>query len=224
MTHSERKREDELNPYLNARNEWNERYGSYVKHAHNWRVVALLSLCTALLSAGGFFYLSSQQKVVPYIIETNSFGEVVRTVQAEQPRAPNEKEMKAALRTWIIGARTIYVDSNAQEAIMNTTYAMTLADSPAFHQISAYHRDDDPYRRAAYETVEVKVNAVVPVTDTAWRVEWTEINKQRSGKVIETKNWEGTFTVEVIPPVDPETIMVNPLGIYVERFAWTQRI
>lgn len=37
------------NPYLAARQEWTERYGSYVKAAAAWRVVGILSLALALV-------------------------------------------------------------------------------------------------------------------------------------------------------------------------------
>jgi len=214
----------DFSPYVNARNEWNERYGSYIKQAHGWRITALLSLGVAIIASGGMAVISAQHRVVPYIVETNSFGEVVRTSPADQAHAPNEKEMKAALRNWIIGARTVYVDMRAEQAIVNGTYAMTRPDSAAYRQLANYHRDNDPYRRSVNETVEVTVSAVVPVSDTSWRVEWTEVTKQRSGKIVDTKNWEGQFTVMMAPPTDAESIMVNPLGIYVQQFAWTPRI
>jgi len=214
----------EQSPYLNARNEWNERYGSYIKQTRNWQLATFFSLAIAVGSVAGVAILASQQKVVPYIVETNAFGEVIRTNPADQAHSPNEKEMKAALRNWIIGARTVYVDMRAEKAIVDATYAMTTPDSAAYQQLAAYHRDNDPYHRSVNETVEVQVSAVVPVTNKSWRVEWTETTKQRSGKVLDTKSWEGTFTVMLAPPVSAETIMINPLGIYVQEFAWTPRI
>jgi len=162
--------------------------------------------------------------VVPYTVETNQHGEITRVTRADVASKPNQRQMVAALRSWVIGARTVYVDMRALQSIVDATYAMTLPDSPAYQQLANYHRENNPYARAANETVEVEVNAVVPVTDETWQVEWTETTKQRSGKIIGTKQMQGTFTVVIAPPTSEAQIMVNPLGIYVRQFAWTSRL
>lgn len=211
-------------PYLDARREWNERYASYIAQANNWRLIALGTTAAGIIMACGLVYLAGQQKVVPYVVETNTHGEVSRVARADVASRPNASQMRATLRNWVIGARTVYVDLRAEQAIVDATYAATLPDSPAYQTLAAYHRDNNPYTRSANETVEVQVNAVVPVSDESWQVEWTETTKQRSGKVISTKQMQGTFTVVIAPPTDDAQIMVNPLGIYVRQFAWTVRL
>lgn len=211
-------------PYLYARREWNERYGGYIELANNWRLVALGSLAIALVATGGLVWVAGQHKVVPYAVEFNQHGEVVRVTRADLAARPNMQQMQAALRSWIIGARTVYVDRRAQQTIVDTTYAMTLPDSSAYMTLASYHRENNPYTRSASETVEIIVHAVSPVSEETWQIEWTETIKQRSGKVISTKQWQGTFTAALAPPTDERQIMVNPLGIYVKQFTWTPRL
>ena len=50
------------NPYLAARQEWTERYGSYVRAASAWRLVGIVSLSLATLSTGYALYQGSSQK------------------------------------------------------------------------------------------------------------------------------------------------------------------
>ena len=38
------------NPYLDARREWNERYGSYINQAKNWRLTSLISMLISLVA------------------------------------------------------------------------------------------------------------------------------------------------------------------------------
>lgn len=211
-------------PYLAGRREWNERYGSYIKRENNWRLAALGSIAVALMAVSGLVWVSGQAKVVPYAVQLNGNNEVVRVQRADVASRPNANQMRAALRNWVIGARTVYVDLRAEQALVDATYAMTLPDSPAYQNLATYHRESNPYTRAANETVEVEVKAVVPVSDETWQVEWTETTKQRSGKVVDTKQWQGTFTVLISPPTNEAQIMVNPLGIYVRQFAWTTRL
>ncbi|TAU61606.1 VirB8/TrbF family protein, partial [Rhizobium ruizarguesonis] len=47
------------NPYLAARQEWSERYGSYVKAAAAWRIVGVLSLVMAVIGFSYAMYLST---------------------------------------------------------------------------------------------------------------------------------------------------------------------
>lgn len=65
------------NPYLAARQEWSERYGSYVRAASAWKVVGILSLGMAVIGFGYALYLSTQVKLVPYIVEVDKLGNTV---------------------------------------------------------------------------------------------------------------------------------------------------
>jgi len=211
-------------PYLAARREWNERYGSYIARANHWRLATFGSVAVALIAVTGLVIVSSQHKVVPFIVETNAHGESMAVRPADVAQKPNENQLKAALRQWVIGARTVYVDLRAQQAIVDATYGMTLPNSPAFRQLADYHRANNPYERARDVVVDITVNAVVSVSEESWQVEWTESIQQRSGGQLGTRQWQGTFTVVIAPPTNPKQIMINPLGIYVRQFAWTPRL
>lgn len=212
-------------PYMNARREWNERYSSYIAAANNWRVAALGSIVVSLVLAGGLVWISGQHKVVPYMVETNGYGEVTRVVRADAAGRPNEKQMKAALRQWVTGARTVYVDARAEQQIINTTYAMTFPDSPAYSALAAYHRDHNPYQRAQKETVEVSWHGASLIGGDTWQIEWTETVRSRANKLIgEPITFVATVTTRVAAPTDEDTITKNPFGIYVQQFSWTERI
>lgn len=211
-------------PYLNGRTEWMERYGSYVKAASNWRLVALGSMGIAFCAIGGLIAVSMQTKVVPYAVELNGHQEVVRVQRADLLSAPNANQIRASLRDWIIGARTVYSDRYAMKNLIDRTYAMTMPDSRGFTDLANYHRSSNPYERSANQSVTVDVKVVVPVSDTTWQIEWTETTKEASGKVVGAQDWQGSFTVAVSPPTDAQQIMLNPLGLYVQQFSWTSRL
>lgn len=209
--------------YLNARQEYNDRLYDLAKLANNWRVVSLVLAVALVVLIGGYVWLSTQQKVIPYAVELNGNSEVVRVVRADVAAKPNANQIKASLRTWIIGGRTIYGDSVAQLAHVDSAYAMTLPNSAAYQTLVEYHKHNDPFVRAKHETVEVTVNAVVPTTDRTWQIEWTETTRDVSGKAVGSTAWQGSFTVVLVPPVTDKQILINPMGVYVEQFAWTQR-
>src|SRR5688500_8124169 len=211
-------------PYLSGRREWNERYGAYIKAANNWRLAALGAVGVALVCSGGLVAVSLQTKVVPYAVEFNEHSEPVRVTRVDVMQAPSSNQIRAALRSWIIGARTVYADRRAMQDRIDATYAMTLPDSAALQAIAEYHGANNPYLRAEQETVEVSVNAVMAVSDDTWQVEWTETTKQPSGRILSKKSWQASLTISIIPPTTDAQILVNPTGVYVRQLAWTERI
>ncbi len=212
------------NPYLNARREWNERYSSFITSANNWRLIALISSSAALVLAGGLVAVSLQHKVVPYLVDRDASGTVTGVRRADEASKPGEKEIKAMLREWITGARTVYVDSNAQAAIVNKSYGLTLPDSAAYRTLAQYHKEHNPYQRAASETVEITVQPPMPLSNNTWQVQWHEVVKQRvTGKVLEDKNYQATVNIIFSAATTEEQLMANGYGVYVNQFSWSER-
>lgn len=56
------------NPYLNGREEWLERYGSYIAQATNWRRISFFALAITTLSITGNVIQAS--RVVPTSTES----------------------------------------------------------------------------------------------------------------------------------------------------------
>src|SRR2546430_17530847 len=89
------------NPYLSARKEWDERYGSLIKRAQHWRGAAVLALLVALAEAVVILGVATRPKTVPYVVAVDSLGRVVASGAVEQS-SPVDQRMKAsALTRWI---------------------------------------------------------------------------------------------------------------------------
>lgn len=219
------KRPDSESRYLAGRQEYMEQTGSLVKSRENWRIAAIIEGVSIIILAGGIVAVSLQQKVVPFAVAFNEHSEVVRVARADVAAHPTANQIKASLRQWLIGARSVYGDWRALQALLNQAYAMTLPDSPASKSLNAFHQENDPYKRARKEAVDVAVNSVtqMPNSDDTWRIEWTETTKQANGQVTDMKTWQGLFTVVIAPPTDEGQILINPLGVRVKQFNWSAR-
>ncbi|WP_297505203.1 VirB8/TrbF family protein, partial [Ferrovum sp.] len=53
------------NPYLNAKREWDERYGDQIARAKSWRAAAFASLAVAGIAVVGITIIGSQSKIKP---------------------------------------------------------------------------------------------------------------------------------------------------------------
>src|SRR3984893_4559249 len=92
-------------PYLSARREWNERYGSYIARARNWRVAALGSIFVSAILARGVIWPGSQSKLVPFVVEVDKLGQAVAVQRAARAAPADQRIIKAQLAAWIVDGR-----------------------------------------------------------------------------------------------------------------------
>ena len=76
-----------FNPYLAARREWDERYGSLITRARNWRFAAFLALGIGIIETGGLVALAMRSKVIPFVVAVDNLGRVVASGTADQVSA-----------------------------------------------------------------------------------------------------------------------------------------
>lgn len=93
----------------------------------------------------------------------------------------------------------------------------------ATHELNDWFSHHDPFSRAQNYTIDVAVESVLPLSGRTWRVEWREDKRSRQGTLESSQAWEATITISISPPTDDATILINPVGIYVESFDWSQR-
>lgn len=225
MKHLEHDRTKQaLNPYLAARQEWNERYGSYIAQARAWRLAALISLTIAVVSTGGVVLIASQSQIVPYIVKVDKLGSAVAVDRADRAERPDEAVIVAQLARWVNSVRSVYVDAGAQRALVKEGYAMINRRGDSFGSLNDYMRANDPFERAKTETVAVEVQSVLPISGDSWRLEWREDVRARDGARVSSTQYQATVNISFNPPRDEATLRINPSGLYINAFHWARRL
>ena len=225
MTHLKPDRADQgLGPYLAARQEWNERYGSYIAQAHAWRLTALIALIIAALATGGLVLIASQAQVVPYVVKVDRLGTAIAVDRADRAERPDEAVIVAQLARWVAAVRSVYADAAAQRALVKEGYAMINRRGDAFGALNDHMRAHDPFERAKTETVAVEVESVLPISGDSWRLEWREDVRGRDGARLSSSQHQATVTISFNPPRDEATLRINPSGLYINTFHWARRL
>jgi type IV secretion system protein VirB5 len=212
------------NPYLAARQEWTERYGSYVKAAAAWRLVGIVSLLIAVIGFGYALYLSTQVKLVPYIVQVDKLGSAVATGFPEQIDYADARVVRATLGSFVSSFRSVTPDAVVQKQYIDRTYALLRSPDPSTEKINAWFRANSPFEKAKSSTVSVEVNNIVALSSQTYQVDWTEYERDRQGKETATKRFRGIATVTITPPQDEATIRLNPIGLYLKDFDWTAQL
>ncbi|TWA53921.1 type IV secretion system protein VirB5 [Sinorhizobium medicae] len=212
------------NPYLAARQEWTERYGSYVKAAAAWRVVGILSLALALVGFSYALYLSTQVRLVPYIVEVDRLGTSVAAGFPEQIEYADARVVRATLGNFVTSFRSITPDAVVQKQYIDRTYALLRTSDPSTQKINDWFRSNSPFEKARSSTVAVEVNNIVALSNQTYQIDWTEYERDRKGKETGTRRFRGIATVALTAPQDEATIRLNPIGLYVTDFDWTAQL
>ena len=216
------------NPYVEARQEWDERYADLVLGKRNWQIAAAGLLAATLILASGIVWLATRSRYIPYIVEVDKLGyalTIPRPLTASGDPDSIERMQRYEIAAFIRNARSVSSDPQVEEQQLNALLAH--ARGPANHFLDAYYHADgfthNPFKLAERQTVTVQIDSILRISDQSYQVRWTEVSRDLGGLTIgPPTHWEAQVQIETIPPNSADTIVSNPLGLYVDRISWTQ--
>lgn len=210
---------EQENPYLSARKEYGDRYGSSVKDAARWRQISffLVMLCVAFGAL--MMWMASQNKVIPYIVQVDKQGYAVAIKSSEQGAVADTRVIVATLGGFFVNFKTVITDVSSQKRMVNEVYSYLAKGSAAESFVSHYYQEHNPFvatqDRNRY-TVQVEIRSIVRSgsNDKSWQVLWSE-EKLEQGTVIERTDWRAIVSIAVSPVRELAEVLQNPLGIFI---------
>ncbi|MCZ6133804.1 VirB8/TrbF family protein [Campylobacter ureolyticus] len=209
------KKIDETNPYLDAKREWLERYGNYISQKRNWQIIAVLSAIISLICVIFLGYSTTQNKLIPYVIEVDKLGNTSKVGVVQNIDLKNPNVIKYSLNTFIYSWRSVWGDIEIQRKFIFDAYAYLEPNSKAFNFINEEYREKNPFKQVSKKNVRVKVKSIVPQNADTWQVEWEEETRNLKEEIISQITYRGFFQVKQIVPTTEEQILKNPLGIFI---------
>jgi type IV secretion system protein VirB5 len=203
---------------------WHERYGTYLSQAYNWRLIAVLEAIGLITAIVGLIYLAGQTKFVPYVVAIDKVGMAFAVAPAARASSIDQRVVHAQLAQWITEARGVVMDRQIGLMNLDRVYGMLEGGSPARGFMDEYYPAHDPLQAGARGSVLVTVNAILPVSNSTYEIQWTETAENKNGHVSGTQTWDGTFSIAVQAPTDEATILKNPLGLYITDIHWQQKL
>jgi len=203
------------NPYLNARAEWLERYGSYIARARNWRMVAFICLCITILSVTGNVIQATQVKTIPYIIEVDKLGKSAVAARADKinarPMRLIQAEIAACIRDW----RTVTADVELQKQMI-TRLSFFFAGA-AKGVLKEWYSANNPYEVAKEgRLVHVEIKSLpLQISKDTYRIEWIETIRTHAGAMVNSMMYEASVTIQINPPTSEAILLHNPGGVYI---------
>jgi type IV secretion system protein VirB5 len=70
----------------------------------------------------------------------------------------------------------------------------------------------------------VQIDSILQLSAQSYQVRWTETALDLNGVNLGVPtHWEAQLQTQRIPPASSDTIVSNPLGLYVTQISWTQQ-
>lgn len=203
------------NPYLDARAEWLERYGSYISRSAQWRAVALISLVILAVSVTGNVMQAKQSSVRPYVVELDKLGRVRNVAPLPEAVSIPRNMIQATIASAIVNWRTVTADTELQKQLISKLSAVTTGAAQGL--LKQWFSEHNPYDTAkAGQLIHVEIKGLpLPVSDSSYRVEWIETLRNQAGALLDQQSYEATATIQLHPPQSEAAILANPGGIYI---------
>lgn len=214
-------------PYLKAKEEWDNRIGSTVVQAKNWRIACISSLLLSGLLTGVVLFQASQSKIVPVIVGLDKETGEARTLGAVTKDAytPGPLEIKYFLSEFVRYVRAVPLDQVVIKQNWLKAYSFMRTDASGLLNEMTAKDEDSPLKKIGKIIVSVQPVSVVQIPETSsYQVRWKETQYSSQGQKLQEYTMQGTFLTELSPPKDEESIAENPLGLYIKSFQWNREL
>jgi type IV secretion system protein TrbF len=214
--------------YMQARREWDERYGDLVLGKRNWQIASAGLMLLSFVLAFGIVWMSARSRVIPYIVEVDKLGYAITipsALTASNTPVTVERMKRYEIAAFIRNARSVSSDPAVEQNMLNDLLAHAHGAADKFLE-SYFHADDfakNPFLIAKHQTVSVQIESILQVSPKSYEVRWGETPRDISGAPLGTNHWEAMLETEMSPPSSTDTIITNPLGFYVTRLSWAEQ-
>jgi type IV secretion system protein VirB5 len=217
---------DEQNAaYFAARAEWDERWGSLVTREKSWKAAFFFEAIVVICLVFALMSVVKKSSVVPFVVAVNDLHQVVGAGFATESKLSDPLIVQAKLAQYIENARSVSSDGSVTRQRLQETFASTTGRSPAYTYLRENWMQNSPFSRAQSETVEIEVSRVLQISQNSYEVDWTEtIRGARDGGLLRKEQWKGILGISIMPPEKKadETLVKNPLGIFVNSISWSK--
>ncbi|WP_333594178.1 type IV secretion system protein [Anaerospora hongkongensis] len=215
---------ENLNPAEQAKREWDHREGRVVNEKKNQTRYIQGLIVVVIIMAIGLVVQSLKATVIPVFIEVDHLTGEIRNmgkVQEQQTRAPRDVEIISSLRKFIVNTREMTIDPYVYKGRWNDAYAYLTKN--AADKMTAKIQAENPSQYFGKRTIQVNIISILPIEGgSSYQARWTEEEFEIGSGQKRITPMSGVFTITIIPSKDEQTIAVNPFGVYLSDFNWTQ--
>ncbi len=206
-------------PFARARQEWDDRMGSCLVRARNWRAMAFATAALAVVLGVSLVWLSFQNRFEVVYIPVDKFGKPGQLQRLNKQYHVEDGWVAYAVRQLVEQVRSIPTDPVVLRENWDRAYKFLAGDAVA--RMGEYGSSLEALRTGPTKARSVEVRNVLKRSDTTLQVNWVE-QTYRDGSLEDTARYTGLFTYTLRQPSNEQEAFDNPLGILVTDFSWSE--
>ncbi|MCY4288575.1 MAG: VirB8/TrbF family protein [Aestuariivita sp.] len=196
---------------------WEDRHGNLAIERDRWRAIAFATLGLTAVALGLSVYAAVTSRYIPYIVFVDELNQPQAALApksvTEWPEAVVKQQLGTLVRQW----RSVSTDGAVMRGRLRRLQFFLESGSVGDTKIVEWADQNDPFRRAETETVDVAMAGVTYLGGRSWFAEWTETRRRRNtGRIEAVTRWQGTFTLAQRRVRDDTILLQNPLGMVIE--------
>ena len=199
--------------------------GRYLELVHErclWQIVAGLELVVLLIVGIGFVWLSSSTRFVPTSSRSTPSARPWRS--SRRHPAVIQPTSGSALSTRRLHSRRAAGDDRPDRDQERPGAGLRTRAGPLALSSTTTTAQNNPFEIAKTSVVVPTVTSLLRLAPTSWQIRWTETIRGLDGAVAAKSAWEAVLSVETVSPTSEETLLSNPLGLYVVNLTWTRQL
>ncbi len=207
------------NPYLEGQREWDERMGTHIVYAENWRRFAFGCLGALILTLVGFVYYANKATVIPYIVEVGPEGEVKLVGQVTSQEWSIDMSAKQLVLTeFLKSIRELSLDENVYLERIEFTQGHTTSAGKLL--LNEYYEQAQRNALFGKERRVITIKLITPFKNSVdnFRVEWKEERYTKDNQLLDTTSYAAEIHTLTRRPETKDEVTINPLGVYVDFF------
>ncbi len=212
------------NPYVKGaegQKAWDDRYGSMQQSIQHWRIAFFTALMMSVLLVGTVAYMATTSKVQPFVVETHE-GMPYAIASMSSISIKDQRLINFAINQFILNARTVVHDSEAQKKLLDKVYAYSANQTLSF--LHDYYQKNNPFEISAHAIVTATIVSSLPIAKDTWQITWDETERSIvDNNTTKTTRWIANVTYQ-LGEVNPHFMVDNPFGLYITQINWTEAL
>lgn len=208
-------------PYMRARLEWSDRFGSLSAQASNWRLIAILSMIgvLVLLVLLGISFSTNKSKV--FVAEVASSGKIVNIAPLATRYQPTKAQEEYFISHFVKLIRELALDPVVAKQNWLAAYNFLTQNSSKI--LSDYLQKSNPVKLLGKKTIMVNITDINPISNNTFQMDWVETITDVNNQDQQQQKYSGVFTIAIKQPTSQKSILQNPLGLYIVNFNISRR-
>lgn len=206
-----------MNSYIQAKFEWNERYGFMLRDKKFWQFSAIFLSIANILSIFSLIYIALQSK---YVIKVTEKGQPIQIEKIDPNTNIDSAVLSYQLSQFITDIRTVTTDIKLKKVMMER--AKGYSSQNTFNTLQEYWAKSPPDKIAEILSISVLIDSVLPIKNSeSWQVNWTEFASQNGVNIGKTK-FTAILNIGKNLSKTEFDHLKNPTGLVVKSISWSK--